>query len=207
MKPCERVDNLLSAYLENETSTAETRFVDNHVSQCARCRPQLGELTTLLTQLSDLPKVRTREGFTAKVLARTAGLAPVGMEVPEVVVLPSRRPAWVVPLAAAAAFAIVALGIVQAQREWGSQNEIAQIEPATNLSPLEGVAADAPGAEEETGPIEVPEILSLGPDDGKSLGMARDAYVLEAFELREPAGGGDPILTRVSADENKKAFS
>ena len=59
MKPCDRLDTLLSAYLETETSPAETRFVDGHMAACARCRKQVEDISRLIEQLSTLPRIQT----------------------------------------------------------------------------------------------------------------------------------------------------
>ena len=48
-----------------------------------------------------------------------------------------------------------------------------------------------------------PEVASLGNEEntGQSLGMVQDVYVVDAYELREPTGGGQPILTLVSGND------
>ena len=210
MRPCDRVDSLLSAYLENETSPAETQFVKSHAAECARCRRQLDEVRVVLSRLAELPRVQTADDFTERVLARASGLAPVGIEAQNVVELPQRRAAWVLPLAAAAAAAIAVLGVVEVQRNAGPGPETAEIQPATNPSPLDGLEAreelaSNTGTSEADPPVAV---TSLGDpaDAGEPIGMAGDAYILEAYELLEPTGGGEPILTRVGTEQDSKVM-
>ena len=210
MRPCDRVDSLLSAYLENETSPAETHFVKSHTAQCARCRRQLDEVRVLLARLAELPRVQASDDFTEKVLARTSGLAPVGIEAQSVVELPRRRPAWVLPLAAAAAVTIAVLGVVEVQRKAGLEPETAQAERQINSSPLDGLdpADENPVAPDERAEQIEPLVTeTLGnPGEGEPWGMVGDAYILEAYELLEPAGGGEPILTRVGTEQDSKVM-
>jgi hypothetical protein len=207
MKSCDRVDALLSAFLETETSPAETRFVDGHLAACARCRKQVEDTARLIEQLSALPRIQTSEGFTEKVLARTIDLAPVGLEAPHVVELIPRRPVWVMPLAAAAALVLMTTVVFQVQRGFGPEPEIAVNEPVNRPSPFDRIAEEnqvlaGTGTESGTNPR---QILSLpDPENAVPLGMGHDSYIVEEFELREPMGGGNPIITRVSADENTR---
>lgn len=207
MKPCDRVDSLLSAFLEHETSPAETRFVDGHMTACARCRAQVDGMRTTLRHLSELPRVEVSPDFTRKLLARTAGLPPAGLEVGSVVELRPARPAWVMPLAAAAVLALAIVGVLRVQRGPGPSQQTAAVEPAGQAGPLEGVAGQAPAEDPATASTEnvIPEIESLpGPGEATPLGLGSESYLVEEYELRTPAGGGEPVLTRVSADKNTK---
>lgn len=198
MKPCETVDSLLSAYLENETSPAETRFLEDHFSACSRCRTQKNDLRSLMTRLHSLPRVETSEDFTRKVLARTVGLEPLGIDFKTAARSKSRlRPAWTVPLAAAAAAAILVVGISQMRAV-----------DVTGPAVPQGVTAEVP-AETFTLPAEQPEAPASQPGEVVSIGNTEqgewlDAYVLEDYELRTPAGGGSPTLTRVAANTESK---
>jgi hypothetical protein len=60
-------------------------------------------------------------------------------------------------------------------------------------SPAEPEAAGTTAG--NTLPVEVERLEGTG-DDGTWLDG--DVYVLESFELREPAGGGSPTVTRAS---------
>ena len=211
MRPCDRIDSLLSAYLENETSPAETEFVKSHTAECARCRRQLDDVRALIARLAELPRVQASDDFTEKVLARASGLAPVDIEAENVVKLAPRRPAWVLPLAAAAVATIAVLGVVEVQRNAGPEPETAQINRETDFSPLDHIApADKnPIASDESAEqIELVTETLGNSGEGKPLplGMARDAYILESYELLEPAGGGEPILTRVGAEQDNKVM-
>lgn len=207
MNPCERLDSLLSAFLEDETSPAETRFVEDHLVRCTRCREQVAGTRALLDRLHHLPARPVSEGFTDRVLTRVRGLAPADLEAPPAVVhLPVRRtaPAWAVPLAAAAALAVALLGIPQL-RSGQTTTPVETAQTPSAQAPLNGIASNLPEA--ASNPVPPPKVMTLGPSEGQvSVGMVRDAYVLEAYELREPAGGGAPIVTPVRADEKSRVM-
>jgi len=205
MNHCDRVDALLSAYVERETSPAETRFVDGHLTHCSRCRAQLGGLRSLLQNLSEMPRVQVSDDFTERVLARTVGTEPAGLDEPVIVPLPDRRPAWVLPLAAAATLALVLLATTRFAPR-GVEQPIAVREPAATVPGSGATPASAPVFPQ------VEELVNLYPElvadtsEVQSLGTARDSYVLEPFELRSPVGGGEPVVTPVSAGTEDKVL-
>jgi len=208
MNPCERLDSLLSAFLENEASPAEVRFVEDHLIRCTRCREQVAATRSLLDRLHHLPARPVSEGFTDRVLVRIRGTDPAGLEAPPAVLrLPSRPsvPAWTVPLAAAAALAIALLGLPQL-RPGHAPAPMTQAPSAQ--APLNGIASNQPATGGANGTqVPPPEVMTLGPSQEQvPVGMVRDAYVLEAYELREPAGGGGPVVTPVRADENSRVM-
>ncbi len=216
MKPCERVDALLSDYLESETSPAETRFIEGHLTVCARCRDQMEEVRVLLDRLAHLPRAGVSPDFTDKVLAETHGLAPAGLEEPVVPIVPvRRRMQWAAPLAAAAALAVIVIGATQLP--WFNAPAPG---PAGNGSPTVAENRPAPssgtdGFIEASGSLP-PEVASLpqvrpdlsvsGEPDAQALGMASDAYALDDWVLRGPAEGGTPVLTRVDADSAQRVM-
>ena len=201
MKPCEHVDSLLSAYLENETSPAETRFLEDHFSSCARCRDQKSEMRTLLTRIHSLPRVETSENFTQKVLAKTVGLEPLGVDFQAAARVRSRaRAPWAVPLAAAAAVTILVLGVSQI-RSPRDAGPVAAKDPAVQAPETFAMPAEQPANQPQTAAVQSGEVVSLGAEEEA---VSLDAYVLDAYELRAPAGGGTPTLTRVAADTESK---
>jgi anti-sigma factor RsiW len=212
MKPCDRVDSLLSAYLDHEASPAETRLVQDHLETCRRCSANVREVAALLPKLSRLPRVRVSDGFTARVLAEVKGSPVPDFDEPSVPRLRPRVAAWGFPLAAAAALALVTVSLV---RVWvGPSSDISLAErtatsTATSLErALEHGGAAAKGTPvSATAPPDVatlPEVLpglnGQPAEEAKSLGMARDAYAIDDWVLREPAEGGSPVLTRVGSD-------
>lgn len=206
MNHCDHVDSLLSAYVEGEASPAETRFIDGHLALCTRCRSQLHEMRSLLHLLSETPRVTVGPDFTERVLARTRDREPAGLDEPVVIPLPAPRSMWAVPLAAAAALALVLLATTQlGPRTAGDTELVAQGVVGTSSAPTGTEAAPSlplfPEVDELTNYI--PE-LDQTEGEVQSLGTARDAYVLEAYELRTPAGGSEPVLTRVSAGSGDK---
>jgi len=51
---CKEIESLLSAYLENELSPAESAHVARHLTDCPPCRELKEKLEEILLQLSDL---------------------------------------------------------------------------------------------------------------------------------------------------------
>jgi anti-sigma factor RsiW len=204
MSPCERVDLLVSAYLEREASPAEMKFVDGHLTVCPRCRQSLAEVARLIDQLAHLPRIAVAPDFTERVLAQTRDLAPAGLEEPIVVAL---RPFWSRPgvLAAAALLAVslVSVGLWRALP--GTQDRPvagAADEPAGGFAAARRADPASPQSPPEVTrlPEVYPELRAHGTGTEQSIGMSQDAYVLEDWMLRQPAGGGTATLTRVGVD-------
>ena len=199
MKACNRFDSLVSAFLENETSPIEAKFLKTHLTACPRCRRQRDEMETLLHRVRNLPRVQTTDGFTERVLARTRGREAADLDAPAVVSLIPRRPAWVALLASAAVLSVIIFGVAKIPRGSISAPETAQVQPADRSPEMAQVRVSG-SVLDPADMVSRPEVSSLGNQEnkGQSLGMIRDVYVVDAYELREPTGGGQPILTPVS---------
>jgi anti-sigma factor RsiW len=210
MNSCERVDSLLSAYLESETSPAESRFIDGHLTVCARCREQVDGTAALLERLSRLPGARVSDDFTERVLAEVKGLPAAGLEEPVVPIPSGHTVRWAVPLAAAAALAVALIGFSQLRAPVprtgfaGAEKTVAAPAPRTATG-----AATQPVDFGSTPPVAslpdlYPDLDAKTEGPGEPLGMAGDSYALEDWVLREPPGGGDAVLTRVGSDPTAK---
>ena len=199
MNTCDRVDSLVSAYLEREASPAEIRFLEDHLTACPRCRDQIRGVRLVLEQLPQLRRVEVKPDFTEQVLARTHGLRPVGIETREPwVFAPPRKLTWAVPLAAAAALALTLVGLQIGRHSSGPQ--VASREPEAKVSAPAQVSPSATSG--TTQPSSPPEVIHYGKGEGESLGMARDGYAMGTYELRTPTEGGTPILTPVAVRPN-----
>lgn len=60
----------LSEYLDGELPAAEAARVKNHLSKCAECKEDLGELKRVAKAVSSLPKKELPPGFIARLYAR-----------------------------------------------------------------------------------------------------------------------------------------
>ncbi len=211
MMSCQQVDSLLSAYLEREASPAEVRMVDEHLGSCPRCRAAVKDVAALMDRLSHLPRLAVSEGFTDRVLAEVKGLPAPGWNESAAPRLRPRFLAWGAPLAAAAALVIVAVGALRLSGGPGSDMAMDERVPAPSVLSVEdalrGGREAAAGSDAPSTPPAVATLPELLPglenppaEEAKSLGMARDAYVIEDWVLREPTEGGSPVLTRVGAD-------
>lgn len=85
------LDELLSAYLDGETTPAESQRADSHLHECLRCRRRLMDLNAARTALRSLPMMEM----------------PAGL-VPEALPTHRRRSLWV-GAAAAVAAAVIAV--------------------------------------------------------------------------------------------------
>ena len=219
MKPCERVDALLSDYLERATSPAETRFVERHLAVCPRCRAQRDEMERLLERLAGLPRVEAAPDFTERVLARTHHLPPASLEEPLVPKPRSAARAWAVPLAAAAAVAVVTFGVLRFSSSPPTAPQVAGSGQVTEAAPQRDALAAAarervgrlrretPVQQRNLAPVTTlaevrPDLASGEKTAAQPLGMVHDAYALDDWVLSRPAEGGAPVLTRVRADSS-----
>ena len=90
-------DELLSAYLDGETTPAESAGIGRHLAGCHRCRRQLDELNLARSALRSLP---------------TLELPPPLVAAPTQVTPIRKRPSVWVGAAAAAAAAVIAFATV-----------------------------------------------------------------------------------------------
>ena len=206
MNPCRRVDSLLSAHLDHETSPAELRFVEGHLTACPRCRDQAREVEWLTRRMRFLPRPVLSEDFTERVLAEATGRPAAGLEVPVLEAPPSARRTWGPALAAAAALAVVVFfGVTRLGPGDPAAPETVASAPASELPVPVDVApvslAEGPTPQVTTLEEADPNLrLGEGVTEAVPLGMA--TYVLEDWTAREPAGGGAAVLTRVGAEES-----
>jgi len=205
MNPCERVDTLLSAYLEDETSVAETRFVEGHLTACGRCRAQRDEVERLLMRVRNLPRATVSEGFTERVLDAVTDRRPAGLGEAIVPLPPSHWNQWGIPLAAAATIAVVLfVGLDQIRDRIGGDDGKPVNARFETVSPPETMPAEITPPESrslaETDPI-FQEVDRAHP--AVDLGLATDRYVLEDWTIMTPTGGGEAVLTRVGAEADE----
>ena len=205
MNTCQRIDSLVSAYLEHEASPAEVRFVDEHLPTCTRCRSQLREVSLVMEEVGRLPRVEARPEFTDEVLVRTRGLRPVALEAREPWIIVPRFTGrrvlqWGVALAAAAALVMALISLQVTHRSDEAQTASHEI-TTQPTHPAPAVTTALPGSSQTPvqTPAQPPEVMHYGKGEGQSLGMARDSYAVGTYELRTPREGGTPILTPVAS--------
>lgn len=90
------LDELLSVYLDGETTPAESRRVNLHTASCHRCRSRLQELHSVRSALRGLP-----------MLEMPANLHPVDIKPDRSAPVVRRRSVWVGAAAAVAAGFVV----------------------------------------------------------------------------------------------------
>ncbi|MGE5554125.1 MAG: anti-sigma factor family protein [Betaproteobacteria bacterium] len=67
---CERVRNLISAYLDRELSPEESRLVRAHLVNCAACHAELKEEAAVKEALGALASLEVPEDFVPSLMAR-----------------------------------------------------------------------------------------------------------------------------------------
>lgn len=104
---CRHIQAELSAYMDNEVSTATRALVEEHVRGCCPCRERLAELKTLTAGVTALPRLQPAPQFLAAVRRQ---IARDGKSPPKVWQDYLFRPLWLkVPLEALAVLVVVAL--------------------------------------------------------------------------------------------------
>lgn len=200
MNDCRRVETLLSAYIERESSPAETRFIDGHLTACPACRERTAEVESLAKRLRFLPRIEARPGFTERVLADALERPVLGLETPVVPAPRSRWDGWTAGLAAAAAIAVLAVTLGPRLRPSASE-PVAANGTAAAVAPQATEVAETELPRPEDVPVFRLDRLAPGiaaeaeGEPGTSLGTVQ--YVLEDWAERTPAGGSEVVLTRV----------
>ena len=69
MKACNQIQELLSLFLEGETSPEETRHITEHLSSCQECKKALEELKKTVELVKNLDEVEPPPFFTQKIMA------------------------------------------------------------------------------------------------------------------------------------------
>jgi anti-sigma factor RsiW len=144
----DRFTDLLSDYMDHDLPRGEAEALERHLAGCAECRDTLAALERVKARAAALVDPPAPTDLWAGIASRigTAGSTSVGPRPFVVRELPRRASVWSVPqwALAAAAFAIVALGV-----SWMVQNRVT---PA--LRPAAGPSASTPAA----------PVLTLGAD-------------------------------------------
>ena len=70
MKACAQIQELLSLFLEGETSPEETKRVTEHLASCDECARALEELKKTVEHIKNLDEVEPPPFFTQKIMAR-----------------------------------------------------------------------------------------------------------------------------------------
>ena len=60
---CDKVKELLWAYLENKTTAEETAEIETHLEGCAACREELAQQKEIKNALASLPDEELPEGY------------------------------------------------------------------------------------------------------------------------------------------------
>ncbi|MFZ2055745.1 MAG: zf-HC2 domain-containing protein [Candidatus Aminicenantales bacterium] len=66
---CERIEELLSAFLEGELSPAEKALVEGHLADCPDCASLLGDMRRAQQALTGFPEVEVSPGLQARLAA------------------------------------------------------------------------------------------------------------------------------------------
>ncbi len=67
---CEKVKELLWAYLENKTTAEETAEIETHLEGCAACREELAQQKEMKNALASLPDEELPEGYHTELMQK-----------------------------------------------------------------------------------------------------------------------------------------
>lgn len=137
---CDRIESLLSTFIDGELSGHELRVVREHVARCPHCALELEEVRRIKALIADMPAFEPSADFEDRLVMSVLGPEPVAAR---------RRSAlrWSAGLAACAALgAFVTMGMMQRQRtlEAERQQEAIRLEVqrdqaiSAGMDPLSG---------------------------------------------------------------------
>lgn len=66
---CEKIEEILSLYLENEISPEEKMMIENHIKECARCSTLFSFLKEAKESLTDFPELEVSENLMNRLYA------------------------------------------------------------------------------------------------------------------------------------------
>jgi len=69
---CSRIKRKLPAFLDGETSEAETKFISEHLKSCKRCQKELEELSQVSDVLDIMDEVKVSPFFITRLKQRIA---------------------------------------------------------------------------------------------------------------------------------------
>ena len=67
---CEKVKELLWAYLENKTTAEETAEIETHLEGCVACREELAQQKEIKNALASLPDEELPEGYHTELMQK-----------------------------------------------------------------------------------------------------------------------------------------
>ncbi len=121
---CDRIESMLSAFVDGELSGHDLRVVREHVSRCPHCALELDEVRQIKTLVAEMPSFEPSADFEDRLILSVLGPEPAQVR---------RRSAvrWSAGLAACALFgALTTMGMIQRQRaiELERQQEAIRLE-------------------------------------------------------------------------------
>lgn len=63
MKKCTKIEQLLSIYIDNETTLDETKLIEEHILVCSNCKKELTDLRTLKNFVNKLPEENLPDNY------------------------------------------------------------------------------------------------------------------------------------------------
>jgi anti-sigma factor RsiW len=73
---CDKIQPMLSAFIDNALSARETWEVDRHLAECHECQRNLNEMKRTVQLLHDVPAFEVSADFDAKLQAKLSKLQP-----------------------------------------------------------------------------------------------------------------------------------
>jgi hypothetical protein len=112
---CAEIQQLLSAYLDNELTGKEQEHVSQHLTTCAQCSQELNTLKTVSNLVSSLPKISAPDELAKRVrhkITETCTPESLTSENPWIKFLFRYRPVLIGATSAAAVFLIIYINII-----------------------------------------------------------------------------------------------
>lgn len=158
---CKEVEELISAYRDNELSTDERKMVDDHLPSCAKCRDELQAIDRVARSLKTLPQAELGRDL-ADDIVKLIGKSPKENVVPF-----QQRNKWIGFGVAAAAVALIA-GVGTLMSQGGNGPSVADKVPE-QVAPNKGtqdvvqqeVATQVPQQVKQESPVQTPSVATV----------------------------------------------
>ena len=136
---CENVHEMLSLYIDDMLTEAETKQVEKHLQTCQACRAEYVFLKSIVSTAQSMPKLTVDTAFHEKIMENVAQAAKESQK-PK----PARKNVWKLASGFAAAAAVVALSVISLNSLPGHPELTpkGQTEPIQSEAPQEATASE-----------------------------------------------------------------
>ena len=144
---CENVREMLSLYIDDMLTEAETQQVEQHLQACQECRAEYEFLKGIVSTAQSMPKLTVDAAFHEKIMENVAQAAKESQKLKS-----TRKNIWKLASGFAAAAAVVALSVISLNSLPGHPELTpkGQTEPIYSEAPQEATASETKDSSDTT---------------------------------------------------------